>query len=463
MIARGVTPKELQKSVTGKWRKGPRDVARVLRETLDYLEPGITIFDAQLQLVFANKRFLELRDIPPELGTVGTTFEAQTRFRAKRGDYGDGDVEAIVTEHVELARRFESHCVERVCADGTVLEIRGNPLPGGGFIAVYTDITARKRTEQELAFHLSQLELAKEKFEAQAADLAHMAEELAVQKERAEIADRAKSDFLASASHELRTPLNAILGFSQVIRAYPPGELDVDETREYIEHIYESGSFLLELIDDVLDLSNIKSDRDPLREEPVDVRDLLDSVVRVSNERAELAGLQLIVECEQDLPRFFADPGKVKQVLVNVVFNAIKFTPPGGQIVVKAWARRDSGYVIQIRDTGIGIAIEDIPKALSLFGQIDSEISRNQRGTGLGLPLSKKLVEMHSGSFDLQSELGVGTTVTNRFPAERIMPESGDTQPWRGKCRNSVCGVNTISMRFHDHSENCPCRRRPNR
>ena len=161
-------------------------------------------------------------------------------------------------------------------------------------------------------------------------------------------------------------------------------------------------------------------------EETVDVCELVASVVRMSHERTEAAGLQLTVELDPDLPRLWADPRKIKQVLINVVFNAIKFTPRGGQVVIKAWARRDSAFVIQTSDTGIGIAIEDIPKALSLFGQIDSEQGRLQNGTGLGLPLSKKLVELHSGSLDLQGELGVGTTVTVRLPPERILTKDAN-------------------------------------
>ena len=254
MVAQGAALKQIETSSSDLRGRGISDDARVLQETLNYLDPGITIFDARLQLIFANRRFLELRDIPVELGQVGTSFETQVRFRAERGDYGGGDVEEIVSDHVELARQFETHCVERVRADGTVLEIRGNPLPGGGFIAVYTDITTRKKAEQELAFNVSQLELAKEKFELQAADMAHLAEQLSVQKERAEIADRAKSDFLTAASHELRTPLNAIMGFSQVIRS------DVDQTLEYVEHI-EAGPREEFDVDQTLNMSSTYTKR----------------------------------------------------------------------------------------------------------------------------------------------------------------------------------------------------------
>jgi signal transduction histidine kinase len=181
MVARGAPLKQIQTSISELWGRSPSGGARVLEEALNHLEPGITIFDAQLQLVFANRRFIELWDIPEELGQVGPTFEAQVRFCAERGDYSAGEVEEIVTDHVELARRFEPHCVERVSAD------------------------------------------------------------------------RTKSDFLAAASHELRTPMNAIMGFSQVIRSFPAGELNADQTLEYVEHIFQSGSVLLELIDDVLD------------------------------------------------------------------------------------------------------------------------------------------------------------------------------------------------------------------
>ena len=356
--------------------EGAGDGARVLRETLNYLEPGIPVIDAELKLIFANPRFLELRDIPRELGQVGTTFEDQARFRAERGDYGPGHVETLVNEHVALARRFEPHCIERTCADGTVLEIRGNPLPGGGFIAVYTDITRRKWAEQELELKVFQQEAAKEQFELQAAQMATMAEELSVEKDRAEAADRTKSDFLASASHELRTPLNAIIGFSQVIRTAETGSLETDEVREYVNHIHESGEYLLELINDILDLSKIDAGKEQLVEMEVDASDLLGSVARMMNDQAASHGVRLSAGLGDTLPRLRVDSGKIKQVLVNIVTNAIKFTPEGGRVTLKAWTRSDGDFVFQVVDTGVGIANDDIPKAFSVFGQIDSAQAR---------------------------------------------------------------------------------------
>lgn len=375
----------------------------------------------------ANRRFLELRDMPEWLGRPGTRFEDQVRFRAERGDYGPGDPQAFVDAHVALARRFEPHCVERTRADGTVLEIRGNPLPGGGFIAAYTDITELKRVEQalrdkegDLESRLSQLEAAKSQYEEQASELAASAEALHMQKERAEAADRAKFEFLAAASHELRTPLNAIIGFSQVIRSSSPGELGAGATAEYVGHIHESGMYLLDLINDILDFSKIESGRDELVEEETDIADLLASVSLLVLERATAQDVTLDIEADAALPKLYADPRKIKPVLVNLLSNAIKFTPEGGTVMLKAWAGQ-GGFVFQVVDSGIGIAMEDVPKALAVFGQIDSELARTHKGTGLGLPLSKTLVERHSGSLDLQSEVGVGTTVTVRLPVDRIL------------------------------------------
>ena len=153
----------------------------------------------------------------------------------------------------------------------------------------------------------------------------------------------------------------------------------------------------------------------------VDVAEVIHSCLRLVRERAGNGGVRLVTEIPEDLPALRFDERKLKQILINLLSNAVKFTPAGGTVTVKVWCKADAGYVFQITDTGIGIALEDIPKALSPFGQIDVKLARNYQGTGLGLPLTKSLVELGSGSMDLQSEVGVGTTVTVRFPKERIV------------------------------------------
>ena len=251
--------------------------------------------------------------------------------------------------------------------------------------------------------------------------------ELQIARKDAESANYAKTKFLATMSHELRTPLNAIIGFSEVIKDQSFGPVGNTQYCEYAHDIHDSGRHLLALINDILDLSKVESGAEELYEEEFEVPDLVRSVARLVRERAMKGGIALELDIRDDLPLLHADERKFKQVLVNLLANAIKFTEPGGVITFKAWCRADSGFVFQVIDTGSGIAPEDIPKALSQFGQIDNDHNRQHEGTGLGLPLSKSLVELHGGSFDLQSKVGVGTTITMRLPARRIGGESEAT------------------------------------
>ena len=223
-------------------------------------------------------------------------------------------------------------------------------------------------------------------------------------------------------SHELRTPLNAIIGFSEIIKNEILGSIGNERYREYAGDIHESGEHLLGLINDVLDLSKVESGNAELHEEDVSVSDIMESCLRLMRERARKGGVDLESEIARGAALALrADARMLKQILVNLLSNAVKFTPAGGKVLIKAWHNPQSGYVLQVVDTGIGIALHDIPKALSRFGQVDSELARKYEGSGLGLPLTKALVELHGGYLDLQSEVGAGTTVTVRFPEERVI------------------------------------------
>ena len=294
---------------------------------------------------------------------------------------------------------------------------------------------SRKRAEEKLAVVLenfeklvaersAQLRLSNEELKREIAERKRTEEALLAAKEAAELANRSKSEFLANMSHELRTPLNAIIGFSEMIKTATFGPVGSPKYREYATDIYGSGQHLLNVITDILDISKIEAGKLELHEEPVDVPEAVESCLMLVNERAENAGLTLEIEIADDLPPLRADERKLKQILINLLSNAVKFTPEGGTVTTRVWYHRDDGYVFQVADTGIGIAPDDIPKVLAPFGQVDSTLARKYEGTGLGLPLTKSLVEMHGGSFDLQSEPGVGTTVTARFPAGRIVSEA---------------------------------------
>jgi signal transduction histidine kinase len=246
-------------------------------------------------------------------------------------------------------------------------------------------------------------------------------ESLRTARQQAQAADRMKSEFLANMSHELRTPLNAIIGFSEVIRDDICGADRTTKYRDYASDIHDSGRHLLDLINEILDLSKVESGDAEIQDEVVGTRELVDSAITLVKESGEIDSVELEIDLPDDAPALRADKRKLKQILVNLLANAIKFTPAGGKVTLRTWSSAESGYVFQITDTGIGIAPESIPKALSRFGQVDADLNRRYQGTGLGLPLTKALIEMHGGTLDLQSRVGIGTTVTVRFPAERIV------------------------------------------
>ena len=295
-------------------------------------------------------------------------------------------------------------------------------------VALEREITERKRaeetllaSEQALQERVADLEEAHRKLEMQAEFLIRLTDDLRVARDDARAADRTKSEFLATMSHELRTPLNAIIGFSEVIMNEVYGPVDNPKYSGYLNNIHASGQHLLGLINDILDLSKIESGKDELHEDEIEIPEIIHSVLKEVRQPAEQGGVKLELELPDQLPALRADERKLKQILVNLLSNTIKLTDAGGKVTLRAWSRMDSGYVFQIVDTGMGIAPEDIPKALSYFGRVDGDLNRQYDGTDLALPLTKALVELHGGTLDLQSEVSVGTTVTVRFPAKRIV------------------------------------------
>ena len=223
-------------------------------------------------------------------------------------------------------------------------------------------------------------------------------------------------------SHELRTPLNAIIGFSEIISKEVLGPVGNPDYRDYAGDILASGQHLLGLIEDVLDLSRIEAGKAELREENVDIPQLIRSCITMAKGQAATGGVSLTVDLdEKTMPSLRADPRKLKQILVNLLSNAIKFNKAGGTVTIKGRHAADSGYTLQVIDTGIGIAPDDIPKALTRFQQLDGDLNRRYEGTGLGLPLAKSLTELHGGSLDIQSTVGQGTTVTVRLPSEQVV------------------------------------------
>jgi two-component system cell cycle sensor histidine kinase PleC len=249
---------------------------------------------------------------------------------------------------------------------------------------------------------------------------------------RAEGANIAKSQFLAQMSHELRTPLNAILGFSEVMKTEVFGPHEVPAYKEYSADIHSSGQHLLNLINEILDLSRIEAGRYELNEEPVSLAVVVEDCHHLLKLRAQNRGITIHEVFEAELPRLWADERALRQVCLNLLSNAVKFTPSGGEIWLKVGWTAAGGQYLSVKDTGPGIPEEEIPVVLSSFGQGSNAIKSAEQGTGLGLPIAKNLVDMHGGTFTLKSKVRIGTELIATYPPERVMaalPPLSETAP----------------------------------
>jgi signal transduction histidine kinase len=246
-------------------------------------------------------------------------------------------------------------------------------------------------------------------------------EALRVAKEEADEANQAKTNFLATMSHELRTPLNAIIGFSEMIMREELGPVGNKKYHDYISDIYRSGTHLLQLISDILDLSKASAGKLELKETVFDLHDVMRSVRQITGGLVDAAGLSLDASIPENLPLVRGDQRKMRQVLLNLINNSIKFTAPGGEIIVSARLDPSQGVILTVSDTGLGIAPEDIERVTRPFEQAASPLNGRQQGTGLGLPLVKEIVEQHNGRLELNSELDAGTTVSIILPPERTV------------------------------------------
>ena len=269
-----------------------------------------------------------------------------------------------------------------------------------------------KGEEQRLRDHIAELERTQRALEK-------TSDELVVALGKAAEASKAKSEFLASMSHELRTPLNAVIGFSDAMVMEIFGSMGA-RYKDYASDIRSSGAHLLSLINDVLDLTRLDAGQAELREEVFGLPELIGESLRMIQSQAQKADIALTTGIADGLPALKADKRRVKQVLVNLLSNAVKFTPTGGQVRISAQLS-EMGLTLAVADNGIGIADEDIPKALEVFGQVDSSLARKYEGTGLGLPLSKQLMELHGGTLSLESRVNVGTIVSVTLPRERLV------------------------------------------
>jgi two-component system cell cycle sensor histidine kinase PleC len=238
---------------------------------------------------------------------------------------------------------------------------------------------------------------------------------------RAEEANLAKSRFLASMSHELRTPLNAILGFSEVMGSEVLGPMENKTYRDYAKDIHASGQHLLDLINEILDLSRIEAGRSQLNEEPVVVPAIVEDCCHIMELKARNKDIRIVQQFERDLPRLFADERAVRQITLNLLSNAVKFATPGTDVLVRVGWTAGGGQYISVKDAGPGIPAEEIPVVLSAFGQGSIAIKSAEQGTGLGLPIVQGLVALHGGEFELHSRLREGTEAIAIFPPSRVM------------------------------------------
>ncbi|MAZ03496.1 MAG: hypothetical protein CMN56_10185 [Sneathiella sp.] len=239
-------------------------------------------------------------------------------------------------------------------------------------------------------------------------------------KDEAEYAAQMKGKFLANMSHELRTPLNAVIGFSEVIISEIFGSVGNPKYLEYAHDINSSGHHLLDLINDILDFSKIEAGEQKIKEEEVEIDVLVNECIRLTQQHAIDNDINIKLEFDPLLPQIFADRRMIKQILINLLSNAVKFTPTGGRIITSVQVLENEGIKISVSDNGIGIREDDIERALTPFVQVDNEKSRKYHGTGLGLPLSKNLAEMHEGRLELHSKYGEGTEVSLYLPQDRI-------------------------------------------
>jgi two-component system cell cycle sensor histidine kinase PleC len=373
-----------------------------LRAALESVSECFVLWDARRRLVLSNRKFREFFNLDAKLVTPGAAYEmldlaAQSAIKAVHPSVEDG------------ARELE-------LSDGRWIHFSERRTNDGGLVSIGTDITALKKQEALLVQREKELEEKVASLHDSRERIAEYAKRWEQEKIRAEEASRAKSEFLANMSHELRTPLNAINGFSDIMVQEMFGPLGDARYKEYAGDILSSGDHLLSLINDILDMAKIEAGKMKLALETVDPKVLAEQCARFVRGKARDADLELIVELG-DMPEISADPRAIKQVLLNLLTNAVKFTREGGRVVMEGRGAAD-GVRFRVADTGIGIAPEDLARIGRPFEQIESQQSKTHKGSGLGLALSRSLVELHGGRLTIQSERGKGTTVTVELPLQ---------------------------------------------
>jgi len=361
-----------------------RESEKKYRATFDNAQVGLIRTDMEDgRAIDANARMVEM------LGYDGEA-ELVENFNPREANVDPVFMQKIITDIREkgVVQNVETDFYRQ---DGSVLQAR-----------LYSILVPEKKQIESVVIDIGEQKL--------------MQRRLIAALDMAEEANRSKSAFLANMSHELRTPLNAILGFAQMIKDRPPGEDAIDQYREYAGFIYTSGDHLLALIGDILDLSKIEAGKAELAETEFNVVDVIDACVSLLQISADQDGLTIDVTSDPRDVVLWADERKIKQMLLNLMSNAIKFNNPGGKVDVIVKIVGDNDLSLIVADTGVGIAAEDIPKSMSVFGRVGNVLTSEKQGTGLGLPLVNLMAELHGGYLEVESEPGKGTHATIRLP-----------------------------------------------
>jgi len=386
-----------------------------LRDAIETIPEAFVLWDASNRLVLCNSHFQKLHKLPESAVIPGTSYETvievgkMPEVRSRQHDN---------VHQIPGARTFEAQL-----DDGSWLHISERRTKDGGYVSVGTDITRIKEHEQKLVDNdlrlratVIDLQRSQAALERQALELADLAEKYSQEKNRAEEANQTKSKFLANMSHELRTPLNAIIGFSEIMGSGMFGSLGSERYQEYCHDILTSGQYLLDVINDILDMSKIEAGRMKLDMEPLDLSKTLAESLRVVSGRAQDKSLVLDADIAGNIP-VVADRRATKQILVNLLSNAVKFTPEGGRVTVRSRAFEDK-IVLVIADTGIGIPSQSLARLGRPFEQVESQMTKTYHGSGLGLAIARSLAQLHGGSMRLRSKLDAGTVVRVVLPRD---------------------------------------------
>jgi len=386
-----------------------------LRDAIETIPEAFVLWDAWDRLILCNSHFQRLHKLPDSAVTPGTSYETIIEV---------GSMPEIRSRlHDTIAREPGARTFEAQLEDGKWLHISERRTKDGGYVSVGTDITRIKEHEQKLVDNdlrlratVIDLKRSQTELERQAIELADLAEKYSEEKNRAEEANQTKSRFLANMSHELRTPLNAIIGFSEIMESQMFGKLGSEKYQEYCHDILTSGHYLLEVINDILDMSKIEAGRMKLDMEVIDLSKTLAESLKVVSGRADDKKLLLNADIEGTIS-VVADRRAIKQIIVNLLSNSVKFTPDGGKVVVRSRLSGDS-IRLTIADTGIGIAPHSLSRLGRPFEQVESQLTKTYHGSGLGLAIARSLTHLHGGSMRLRSKLGAGTVVCVSLPRD---------------------------------------------